>query len=228
MAVLTIATLENLHQLFSDYLKEDSVPATSDARYGRRTRWFNLGREDLANRFFIRALLTEGSISLTAGSAGPYTLPEGLTRPNALKQFTTDTSGVEYTDPYEPSGATLVLSRNMTTGRYQVTLDPAPTVTETATIWYYANPTLMSASADLVLVDGAAVLFFALQQHFFTQGKLSKMQEASDQYENRIDELLRQDAISVPGSHTNRQGYEAARHQTDHKVFYSGNTRRSG
>lgn len=226
----TITTLADLQQAFSDYLNEDNVPGESDVLYQRRTRWFNRGREDLAKRYFWKELLKSDTVDISAGDDGPYALPGDFTRPNALKYFKTRNGEVEFTNPYDGNGATLSLTRDLTTGLYQVTLDPRPTEADTADLDYFATPTPMSDSADLVLVDGEVVLFYAMMQHFFSQGAaaFAELDRASQEYENRIQDLLRLDAISLPGQVSNMQGFAQAHglHNGSERSFYGGNTRR--
>lgn len=223
-----LTTLNDLHQAFSDYVNEDTVPASTDLLYLRRTRWFNRGREDLAKRYFWKELLKSTTLSITSGNAGPYDLANDFGRPNVLTYFKTRTGEVEFTDPYETSGASLKITRNLTTGLYRVTLDPTPTAADTADYDYYATPTPMASSSDLILVDGDAVLYFALMQHYFARGAaaFAELDRAGQEYENRIQELLRNDAISLPGSLSGSKNYAKAKHLTSEKTFYAGNTRR--
>lgn len=220
-----ITTLADLHQQFSNFVDGGVVPNTNDVLYTSRTGWFNLGREDLANRWFWSFLKTSDTIDIDSGDAGPYPLPLDLTRPNALRYFKTQTGGVEYTDPY--STGSLKITRDFTTGGYQVTFAEAPTADDIADIDYYGNPAPMTAGADLILLDGPAVLFFGLYMHFFSQGNLARMGELRNEYENRVEEITRQEAINAPGSFTNMQNYEKARGITNQRQFYGGNTRRS-
>lgn len=224
---LTIATLDDLHQNFSDMVGEDSPPGTTDAQYKKRTRWFNKGREDIANRFFFTFLLTTNTLALTATNAGPYTLFADFTRAQNLKQIKGRSSGIDFTDPFEVNKNTLILSRNLTNGYYQVTFTNAPAADDTADVYYYATPTKLATGTDLVLVDGEATLFYALRWHFFLLGQYAKMQEVRDEYENRQAEISRMDGVSIAGGLTSQQNFEQAKHRTDERSFYTSPGRRN-
>lgn len=221
-----ITTLNDLQQQFSNFVDGGVVPSTSDVLYIARMGWFNMGREDIANRWFWSFLRKSDTISITSGNDGPYALPVDLTRPNALKHFETQSGGVDFTDPYETAGNYLTITRNFTTGRYQITLSADPTADDTADIDYYGTPTPMTTGTDLILVDGTAVLFFGLMMHFFSQGNLARMGELRNEYENRVEEISQMEAINAPGAQTSMQNFERAKHLRSEKGFYSGVTRR--
>ncbi len=76
----------------------------------------------------------------------------------------------------------LSLSRDFATGRTQATITPKPGINDVATIWYFATPPRLAAPTDLVLTDGDATLYYALQQYFFTNRQFAPMQEARQEY----------------------------------------------
>ncbi len=192
----------------------------------KRLRWFNQSREDLADRYFFRSLFRTNTLAVTANNAGPYTLFDDLTRPQALKILQNSAATVTFTNPYDPSGITITLSRDFSTGKYQVTFSSAFSANDTLNAWYYAALPLLTTGADLVLVDGQATLLSALRKYFFSIGEWDHQDEARDELENRIEELLRLDAISLPGELTSMQSFERAKGYKNEKSFYGGNTRR--
>src|SRR5579884_4133600 len=115
-----IQTLADLHQNFSDYVGEDTPPATTDPEYARRTRWFNNGREDQAGAWFFSFMVTTATLTITANSTTPIPLPQDFGSPQSVRQLTTVNGGISYTDPYEPNGNTYTISRNFTTDVFQI------------------------------------------------------------------------------------------------------------
>ena len=214
-------TLDDLHQGLADELLEDAPPAPNDPRYAARTRWFNRGRADLATRWFLKSLLTYAPVAITDGVG---TLPEDFTRPNALYAFGTVGGGQLYTDPYNTSGQ-LAITRDMTTGRYTVRLNSAST--DVANAWYFATPAPLVEPTDPVLVDGEAVLFFAVTRSYFANRQYTPMAEARDEYENRVAEILKLNEIPAPGALLEMRSYGGAtRLGTNERRFYSGTRRR--
>jgi len=127
MSIPSTSTLSECHQSFADYLSEDSTPQTTSVDYLKRTRWFNQTREDIAGNFFLTELLTTKTLSISAGDP-TYDLDQDFTRFNALRSFITSHLNIVYTDPYDTSGGVLSITRNLSTGRYQVTITPTPAV----------------------------------------------------------------------------------------------------
>ncbi len=158
---MTIETLSDLHQSFSDLLNETALPASNDPLYQSRTRWFNRGHEDLAKRWYFKPLLKSDTIAVVAGTT-TYQLPTDFEKPNGLLVFSVAGIGVVFTNSYDTSSGVLSISRNFTTGGYQVTITPTPSTSDTATIWYFATPPPLTDDGDLVLIDGDAVLYLAL------------------------------------------------------------------
>jgi len=218
----TIATLSDLHLSFSDYLNEETPPASSDPRYGSRTRLFNRGQEDLAKRYFFKSLLKADTLSLRAG-VPTYALLSDFEKPNGLRYFAA--GEIVYTDPFEKEHA-LTITRNFTTGGWQVTLMPPPSTDVVANYSYFATPPRLSAPESPLLVDGDAVLYFALKEYFFQNEQMAKWQVAVSEYENRIEELIRANAIEPPGSLQSTLNYEKTYLKAgNEKDFYSGVTR---
>lgn len=233
--------MSDLHANFSDYVNETTPPSTSDPLYLTRTRYFNRAREDMAKRWFIPSLAVNSTLPITAGLA-TYTMPNDFTRPNALKILQSLDGTTVYTDPFntiastnnpvpqngvQSSGTQLQITRDFTTGLYKLTFNPAPSTTQTLTMIYFGNPAPMVNPTDLALLDGDAILFFALKQYHFSLGNYTDMAEARDEYENRVTEWLESELINPPGALTDMQGTLQAKHATDQTQFYQGNTRRN-
>lgn len=222
---MTLETLEQLHEAFSDFMQEPNPPASTDIRYRRRTRWFNRGREDIAKRHFFKSLLKSATLPVVSGTAS-YTLPEDFGRANGLYVLASSDGSIVYTNPYE-TRSLVAIARDHTTGRYQLTFTPTPTGADSAVYWYFATPPPLVNPTDPVLVDGEATLYFALKQHFFTVGPLDKFAESRDEYENIVAELIENNDIPPPGALTGiRNSAMTQRGTTSEKGFYTGNTRR--
>lgn len=222
-----VETLADCHQLFSDYVGEDTPPAQTDPEYARRTRWFNAGREDQSGEWFFSFLLKTAVMTITANSTTPVAFPNDFQNIQSLKSFITVNGKINYTDPYEPNGNTLLLSRNFTTGLYQTTFSPTPVVNDTANVQYYGLPSPMVSSGDLVLVDGGLTVTFALMQYHFKNGNWTDYQAIKDEYDKELQENVRMDAINPAGAQTNQTGFEVAQHVKDQRQFYQGNARKN-
>lgn len=222
----TIFQLQDLFANFSDYVNEDTPPSVGTVDYNRRLRFFNRGRDDFAKRFWWPQLLKQGTtINITTGNSGPYALANDMAFFNSLDTFKTDSGGINYTDPFEPNGNSLIVTMNPATGTYQVTLNPPPTQNDTVEPWYYYSPQQMVNATDFIIVDGECVLFFSLIQYFFGLGQFTNMQVAQQELENRIGELLKQHTIMMPGQQKGMMNLQVANHQgTNERGFYSGNT----
>lgn len=223
----TLQVLSDLHQSFSDYVGEDNPPAQNDPSYARRTRWFNQGREEVVGAWNFSTLLATATLPLTQGSTTPISLPSDFQSPNDVKSFITVNDGINYTDPYEPNNNTMVISRNFTTGLYQVIFSPAPATTDTGILLYYASPPPMVSPTDLVLIDEDLVVTWGLIQYHKTQGNWTDYQAYKDEFDADLQDLIRQDAINVAGMLTSSQNTEIAKHAQDQTTFYQGNVRKN-
>lgn len=224
---MVIQTLSDLHQNFSDVLNEESPPATTDSLYKTRTRWFNLGQDDQARRWFLKSLLKSDTFPIVAGTAS-YLMPTDFDKPNGLLVFSSTNGGVIYTDPYARSNSVLSITRDFTTGRYRVTFTPTPGTNDTASFWYFAAPPKMVNASDVCLVDGDALIYYALTKYFFTNRQYLPMNEARTEYENRMNEVLANQEIPAPGSLLSMRNVATLNHVgTKERAFYSGNSRRN-
>jgi len=222
---MTLTTLEALHEAFSDFTNESAPPATNDIRYRRRTRWFNRARQDIASRLFLKELLKHDTLSIQSGTA-TYTLPEDFAKPNGLYVLTSADGSIVYTDPFEKR-VTVAVARDLSTGRYQLTFTPTPTTDDEAPYWYFAAPAPLEEDSDPVLVNGEAVLAFALKQHYFISGPLDKFAESRDEYENIVAEVAERNEIPAPGTLPGMHNVLRARlGTTSEKSFYNGHSRR--
>jgi predicted N-acyltransferase len=227
MAAKVVQTLSDCHQLLSDYIGEDNPPSTTDSEYSRRTRWLNNGREDQASAYFFTFLLTSTIVNIIKGSSSPVVLPSDFQSANSLKQFKTVLGKIDYTDPYEPNGNYLIISRDFSTELYQVTLNPVSAVTDTANVFYYSTPPPMVNSTDLVIVDGALAVMYALMQYHFKNENWTQFQQLQQLYDKTMQDNIRLDAINANGAQTQMQNTEIAQHAQDQRQFYSGNTRKN-
>ncbi len=241
---MIINQLQDLHQSFSDYINEDTPPAVTDVLYMRRTRWFNRAREDIAKRWFFPSLANNTTLPITAGLA-TYVMFADFNRPNALRTLQTADGTTVYTDPFNTitstnspvplngiqySGTTLWITRILSganAGLYQLQFNPAPNTTQNLTMIYYATPPLLVNPTDVVLLDGDAVIFFALTAYHMSLGNYTDMAEFRQEYENRVAEIIQNESINTAGSLTGMANYEQARHADNDHDFYSGNTRKN-
>ncbi len=236
-----ITTLNDLHVNFSDYVNETTPPAVTDPLYLTRTRYFNRAREDMAKRWFIPSLATNTTLAITAGVAS-YPMPNDFTRINALRTLQSQDGTTVYTDPFNTitssnsptpmngvqyNGTQLQITRNLTTGVFQLTFNPAPSKNDTLTMIYFGNPFPLVNPTDIVLLDGDACLFFALSQYHMTLGNYTDMSEFRQEYENRVTDWIESELINPAGALTDMQGNLQAKHATDQTQFYQGNTRRN-
>lgn len=218
-------TLNDLHIAFATRINEQAPPNNTDSRYTARTLWFNDAREDIAKRWFLRSLLKKYTISIQVGTA-TYALPSDFEKQNGLRVFYLENAGILLTDPYDTSGTLLSLARNFNTGLYEITITPTPQTSDTATLWYFATPPKLVNPTDLCLVDSAAVLYYALKEHSFANRRFSQMEIARQEYENRVEEIIKNDTIPAPGELIGT-GTRYSTYKGDHKRYYGGNTRRS-
>lgn len=223
---MTIATLQDLHDAFSDYVGEKNPPAKTNTAYIKRTRYFNRGRDDIAKRHFYKSLLRHATLNITAGDA-TYALPDDFERPNGLYVLSNSSGSVVFTNPFARDAA-FQISRVMATGKYEITFLTPPPANDTYPYWYFATPPKLVEDTDPVLVDGEATLQFGLKQHFFIDGDLDLYQECRDEYENIVEEQQRQLDIPPPGALLGMQNVAVARRgTTSERAFYGGRRNRT-
>lgn len=223
---MVLNDLDSLHANFADFVNESAPPNSSDTRYTSRTRWFNRAREDIAKRWFFKNLLKTDTLEIEAGTP-TYTLLEDFEKPNGLYALASSDGSIVYTSPYD-TRVLVTISRNFTTGRYEVTFTPTPQEDDSAPYWYFATPPPLVDGTDLVLVDGEAVLYYALKQHFFINGPLDKFAESRDEYENIVEEMSKVFEIPPPGALLGMSNSMLRRDgTTNEKHYYQSSRRRS-
>jgi len=220
-----IVNVENCMNFMASYLG-GAVPAITDTEYSEWLRWIQLGQQDAANRGFWRRLLTPTSLSITADEE-TTTLPDNFFKVNGI--YTLFVDGVDWSQPNNEDGVTLFVEMNPTTAAWQVRYLPtAPTESATGTLWYFFNPPIPQASADLLFLDGEMIAFYGIKEYFRKLKQFGSMDDARVEYENRFRELLNLEVLPSPQELKSWTSFNTHRNvPTNERQFFTGRSNRS-
>jgi len=183
-----------------------SIPTTSEADHGFWVKWIQLGQQDAANRAFWRRLLTSATVNITAGS-DIITLPTNFHKVNGVHALFVDE--IDWNSNNNETKIKLFPQLNTTTGAWELKLitDTLPTTTTTGTLWYFFNPPIPVDDSDSVFLDGEMIGFYALKEYFRKARQPGSQDDARNEYENRLLELLSIEVLPTPQELASWMGY---------------------
>lgn len=164
-----------------------------------------------------------------ADTTATYNCPADFEKRTSLFFLKSRSGGIEYTDPYEPTGKGVSITQNFTTGLFQITFSPAPAAQDFADFIYFANPAKVSAAGDLLIFRGEAILFRALYLYRRMNNDDIGATEDRTEYENQVAEITRDNNLTTSGKLRDMRTLQKVNHQgTDERTFYQGNRRTMG
>lgn len=202
-----------------------SIPGTSDADFGFWRKWVQLGQQDAANRGFWRRLLTSTSLTIPASTA-VITLPNNYHKVNGIHALFVD--GIDWNENNNTDGIKLFPQVNTTTAAWEVRLitDTLPTTEKTGTLWYFFNPPLPVDETDPIFLDGEMIGFYALKEYFRKARQPGSQDDARNEYENRMSELLNIETLPTPQELASWMGYASHLNKTSNdNNYYRGGRR---
>ena len=184
-----------------------SIPAVGDADYNFWVKWIQLGQQDAANRAFWRRLLKPVNITIAASTEVITTLPTNFHKVNGIHALFVD--GIDWNAKNNTDEMKLFPQLNATTGIWELRLitDTLPTSEKTGKLWYFFNPPIPVAETDPVFLDGEMIGFYALKEYFRKARQPGSQDDARNEYENRLLELLSLEVLPTPQELASWMGY---------------------
>lgn len=191
-----ILTVDDVLNFIAPY-SGGSVPSIGTSEYNNRLRWIQVKQEEYARRGFWRRCLRKGTLTVTA-DAETTLLPVGFHKPNGLYIFSVDDVDWMEDDNEDEQVLSVEMdndpaSVNFT--RWQVRYGTPLDATDTATIWYFANPPKPVAGSDKLLLPGDMIAYGVLSEFYRSINAEGSQDDARVEAENRMNAYLTQEVI---------------------------------
>lgn len=203
-----------------------SIPGTNDPELANWKNWIAFGQEDAAQRAFWSCLLTKSTLAITANSE-TANLPDNFHKRNGI--YILEVDGVDWSENNNTDEQSLFVAKDPTTSQWQVRFTGfTPTADATATLWYYYNPPKPVEDDDKLWLDGKMIVFSALTEYYRQSGELGSLDDARQEYNNRLKELLALEQMPAKGELLSfRDQYDYTGLARNERRFYSGRTSRT-
>jgi hypothetical protein len=219
-----LLTLLDIQTWMSSYAG-GSIPSSGEADHGFWIKWIQLGQQDAANRAFWRRLLTSTTLTIPANTA-VITLPTNFHKVNGIHALFVD--DIDWNEKNNTAGIKLFPQLNVTTGAWEVRLitDSLPTSEKTGTLWYFFNPPIPVDEGDTIFLDGEMIGFYALKEYFRKARQPGSQDDARNEYENRLLELLSLEVLPTPQELASWMGYKVhLNKKSNDNNYYRGGKR---
>ncbi len=220
-----LLTLLDIQTWMSSYAG-GSIPATGDADHGFWVKWIQLGQQDAANRAFWRRLLTSVEVTIPATPTTTITLPTNFHKVNGVHALFVDE--IDWNQNNNVDGMKLFPQINATTGLWELQMitDTLPATATTGTLWYFFNPPIPVDETDPIFLDGEMIGFYALKEYFRKARQPGSQDDARNEYENRLLELLSIEVLPTPQELASWMGYKTHLNKTSNdNNYYRGGKR---
>lgn len=186
-----------------------SIPTAGETEHDFWVKWIQLGQQDAANRAFWRRLLTSTTVNIPAAPNDIITLPTNFHKVNGV--YALFVNGVDWNQNNNVDGMRLFPQMNPTTGLWELKMitKKLPTTATTGTLWYFFNPPIPVNDTDIILLDGEMVGFYALKEYFRKARQPGSQDDARNEYEQRMLELLSIEVLPSPQELASWMGYGA-------------------
>lgn len=173
-----------------------SIPATGGTAYLQWVKWIQLAQYDVVKRGFWARCLVKATLTITA-NIDHVDLPDDFFKRNGIYVLNVGTQ--DWNSNSNSDGQKLMVNKNSTTGKWQVTfIGYTPTETTTGDLWYFFNPPIPVDQADVIFFDGEMIMYGALKEYFRQARQPGSQDDARTEYENRLNENLNLEMLPTP------------------------------